>query len=447
MPNVIDSLVVTLGLDPAKYKRGTKEAEKTQQEFSRKTQDETRKRERMEKRIHTEQKKNNREFVRQGKEAVQVYRKIRNEALGVLAVFGAGAGMVAFAKHTITAAANLHFAARDMGISVQKMAGYQELMKSVGGSSGDANSMLQTAASVGANLKLGTDPELLATLSQFGTFHYKRGDFDNTEKMVSDIANAVHGVTQKYGRQAGMKYASMLGFNEAQYDVLTRGANRVQGEASYFGKRSGMTASGAAAAQQTRLQFQKMAETFAGIMRNILLQMQPVFQMMLGYLQKFANWSRSHQSEINKFMQRLVRHIEKLGPVLKDVAKDVKIFADALAGLLKSLSKSGATTINKPKPIDKSKTPTFLQALKALIVGSPKHSDIGIGAALQNIQLINRLGAPPSVNNSNNTTTANAHIQNVHINTQATDGNGIMQDLLGGGGLFSFVPQSDGALQ
>lgn len=480
MPNVIDALVVTLGLDPKEYKRGTKEAEKAQKDFSRKTERDTRKQTRLEKKIHDQRKKDNKEFIQQGKEAIQVYRKIRNEALSVLAVFGAGVGMVAFAKNTLTAAANLHFAARNMGVSVQKMAGYQELMKTVGGNASDAESLLKIASSPQAQRALGEPISLLPKLERTGTFHMQPGDLFNTEKMVTDIANAIHEEVQKHGVVKGRAYAESLGLNQAQFNALMKGGAWVQSQASYFGRRSGMTAAKSDRAQRERVQFEKIAQSFKGTMTNIVLDMQPIIDKLEGWATKMANWSVGHQKDIQKFMENFVNNMMKLGPVLKESAKDVMTLVNALSTMVKWFNKMGIHLSKKdtqlgPQTATDKKIKALpghaVSALKkdleglnkflwGIVPGSPENQDFisslrslwnggGIGSALENIQNINRLasGANGYMNNSNNTTTANAHIQNVHINTQATDGNGIMQDLLGGGGLFSFVPQSDGALR
>lgn len=478
MATVVDALVVTLGLDPAKYKRGTKEAEKTQQEFSRKTQDETRKRERMEKRIHTEQKKNNREFVRQGKEAVDIYRKIRNEALGVLAVFGAGVGMIEFAKHTITGAANVSLLSKNLGMSAKQVAGYQGAVEALGGSAADANSLLSQAATSVANLQNGLPPtHFLTEYRKFGG-QLRAGDLRDPQMLLEDVSGFLHQYAAQHGRRQSWDVAKDMGLSDAQFNLLVKGPGGMGHLVNEMARYSSVSNQNAAAAQKLRIEWQKMSATLGGIIRKIVLHMEPVFRMLLGQLQKFANWANSHQAEIQQFIQKLVKGFGDLVPKLETAARDLSQFVKQFDALVKEISKAmgylhihtkkSDTKLGPESPGIKHYKQTRNNVLESILFGlhvfdpgSSANNDFTSWlsshwngapspvAALSMIRNLDRLAAGRGgsyMNNSHNTTNSSeAHFGQVTIQTRATDAQGIFNEIGPALNLFPFVPQSDGA--
>lgn len=485
MATVIDSLLVTLGLDDKQFKQGTKEATKAQEEFAKKTEREGHRRERSEKKLHSERAKNTKQFVRQGKEAIDVYRKIRNELLGIAAIAGVGGGLLEFAKHTITGAANLHFAARDLGVSVKHLAGLQGALKVVGGHAGSAESLL-SAVNKPAQMNAAAQPavDFMRTLGLLGFKGNYRKDIQHPIKFLDDLAEAVKSYSAKHGAKNAIGLVERLGISKSGFDFLMQRKSPSE-QIAHYGALSGESAKRAAQAQRLRRQFENIAQSFTGAMQTVVFGMQPLIKKVEDYANNLAKSVVKHQGDIVQFMKHFATDVEKLGPKLKTAGDDAMILVKALAKLIhffdeigiglgvgaarathdktgalnttgKVLSGIGTGAVHGPQGKLLSEMERAGNVLWGFVPGSRQNREFvhaftrGLkvgkrsypGSVLWGIQTIHH-GAPSSVRNS---TTTTAHVQNVNINTPATDGRGIMQDLMFGA-VFPYVPQSDGALQ
>lgn len=141
MATVIDALIVTLGLDAANFKKGTKE-----------TTDAL-------KRTSSESSKTSKEMEAWGKNAAAGLSKLRNEALGLLAVFTAGMGIKNFVESTITSTASLGRMSENLNMSAKDLAMWQLANKNAGGSVEGMTATLKTQADEISKIKLGGTTE------------------------------------------------------------------------------------------------------------------------------------------------------------------------------------------------------------------------------------------------------------------------------------------------
>lgn len=114
--NIVDSLVVTLGLDSAKFTEGSK-----------KTRDDLK---------NTRENANQaaKEIAASGKQAAEFFGKLRNEALSLAAVFVGGMGVKAFVSNITTADAALGRASKNLGIATETLSAWGQVAERNGGS-------------------------------------------------------------------------------------------------------------------------------------------------------------------------------------------------------------------------------------------------------------------------------------------------------------------------
>jgi hypothetical protein len=126
VPTVIDSLFVALGLDPTGYNRGLKAAAEQRDKFSKEEQEAARKRSETEaKQARTREEHN--------KRLVDGYHRIRNEMLGLLALFTAGRGIKDFVRDLTQGDAAAGRFAHTVNMSVEDLGAWEEAAKRVGG--------------------------------------------------------------------------------------------------------------------------------------------------------------------------------------------------------------------------------------------------------------------------------------------------------------------------
>lgn len=120
MPTVIDSLVVTLGLDAAKFTTG----QRTAREDLTKTRQNA----------NTAAK----EISASGAQAAQFFGKLRNEALSLAAVFVGGMGLKSLVQNINTADAATGRLSRNLGISTETLTTWGAVIERAGGSATEA---------------------------------------------------------------------------------------------------------------------------------------------------------------------------------------------------------------------------------------------------------------------------------------------------------------------
>lgn len=121
MATVIDALLVTLGLDASGYKSGTEEVAKQQANLEKLLKKDAKERTELDKKAERAQKLRAEAFEKQGKKAAETFGKIREHALGLIAVLAGGVGMAEFSKATIDQSANLGRLSHNLGMSIKDL--------------------------------------------------------------------------------------------------------------------------------------------------------------------------------------------------------------------------------------------------------------------------------------------------------------------------------------
>jgi hypothetical protein len=150
MPTVIDSLVITLGIDPAEFKKGTEVAAANMK--------------RMRESASTAAK----EMEADGKKAAQFFNQIKVEALSLIGVLLGGRGIAAFTADATRSMAALGRAAVNVGESVRGLAAFQNVIERNGGSAESATASLKGYADAIERFKLRGDASILKFLNPIG---------------------------------------------------------------------------------------------------------------------------------------------------------------------------------------------------------------------------------------------------------------------------------------
>lgn len=203
MPNVVDSLVVELGLDPSKFTEGQKQA----LDAFHRTQE-----------AAVAGAKN---IESQGKRTTEYFAGLKREALTLLAVFMGGRGIAEMVNHITNLDASTARLARTFNISTENLAKWQIAVREVGGSAESARSAIGGIAGAvqSAAILQNWDPNMVALFSRMGL---DRSEWADPDKVLSKLA--------EFGQSPGMKghperFAAwakfMPGMNQDLINLLT----------------------------------------------------------------------------------------------------------------------------------------------------------------------------------------------------------------------------------
>lgn len=310
MANVIDALVVTLGLDAKGYTTGQKQASKalkdTGSEASRVAKD----------------------MEAKGKQAAMFFSKLRNEALGLLAIFTAGVGIKNFVVDTVTSSASLGRLSENLGLATEKLSAYRLANQLAGGTAAGMDAQLKESALESAKMKrgqgsasaeafyaLGGDPK---ALKDGNTFMLAR------MKIVSDI--------YKIDVAAGALAAQQMGISEDTFNLAKHGPEAFQAKVAELEKLSKFTKEDSAQAEILRQKFILLNESFQLTSSKIVTALMPAFESLIGQFQNLADWLLLNKDDIVAFFKDISAGIESVsyiaGPILKLIAEGWKNIFD-----------------------------------------------------------------------------------------------------------------------
>lgn len=150
MPTVVDSLVVTLGLDPAKFKAGEGEVTAGL------------------KRVRDESTRTGKEMEAAGKTAAQFFSQAKIEALGLIGTLVGAGGMLAFTQSATRSLAELGRTALNIGVAIPQLNAFQNVIERNGGSADSATASMKGLVDQIERFKVFGDPSVFKFLNPIG---------------------------------------------------------------------------------------------------------------------------------------------------------------------------------------------------------------------------------------------------------------------------------------
>lgn len=309
--NIIDELVVVLGIDASDYEKKQKGIEASLKKFG-ETSD-----------------KQTKLIAESAKKAAHAFSALKIEILGAIAAYGLGDGIKGFIESNVrgNAALGRHAAALRMSAADLKAWGYAA--QSVGGKAEDATNALQSVAAGFAEARnKGTSPLIQASW---------RYGFKVSEDPVQTLLSLSRRMTEaakKYGPQQALQIANAAGVsNWNAQQMLMLGPDRLQQLVAHYRKRTGnVDTKDATAFQQTMTDiradignlrddlFAKMApalEIFAKKFEAFLDKITPKLEVLV---ERFGKWLESIDwnkviNGIEVFIAKLQQLVQTLGGV------------------------------------------------------------------------------------------------------------------------------------
>ena len=210
MTTVIDSLVVTLGLDPTQFSKGQREAldafKKTQEEAV----------------------KGGKSIEEQSKKSLDALGGIKTQALELFAVFTGGKGLIEFAAHTVTANAQLGRLSRNLNISAETLSKWQGATRIFGGDAAQMATTFTTISDAVEGFKIGKISPLIADFRALSSAGGTIIDINKgVDQTLLDISANLAKVNAADPARAGL-LGRMIGLDPGLYDLLVKGPKATQ---------------------------------------------------------------------------------------------------------------------------------------------------------------------------------------------------------------------------
>ncbi|MBU2841853.1 phage tail tip lysozyme [Acidithiobacillus thiooxidans] len=310
MATVIDALLVTLGLDASAFKTGTIEAAKQQSKLENLLKKDSKERTELDKKAADAQKKRAEQFEKQGKHAAETFGKIRDHALGLIAVLAGGVGIAEFGKEMITGAANVKRLADNLGMHSRQVQAWQSSLKAVGGTAQSASNMLLTMSdSMTALHTSGMGPT--SQMSAMQKFGINPGATNNAATGLLRVSRYLSALYKIHPNEA-REHAAEMGFDESQFNLLKH-YYALKKKLAYYEVHPVYTKAQEQQAVMMQTKLVQFGNSVKRVATAIAYQFLPIFQKLLVKLQGWANWAMSHQSQIVGWVDVFVAGLTKLG--------------------------------------------------------------------------------------------------------------------------------------
>ncbi|HFS7474950.1 TPA: hypothetical protein ACH1PF_002528 [Enterobacter cloacae] len=303
MPTIIDSLVVTLGLDSSGFKKGQTEVKKGLDD-TRKNADQTAK-----------------DMEAAGKRAASFFGSIRTELLALVGVTLSAQGIKTFITNMTSDLMRLGIESRALDISAKSLDGWERAAAAAGSTAERIAGTLGNFQKTLTNIRTGggQDDPLFGALASFAgatgaNFDYQN---DNAEKIMRKIASN----WGKLSKDAQRRFGGMFGFDNATQQGLANGS-LVQ-DADRFAKISRATDEATRKALEFNRRLQEMKQNFAAASQVLYEALIPYIEKLIPLIEKFGIWISTHGPEISKFFS--------------DTADEINKVVDAVGGLENAL--------------------------------------------------------------------------------------------------------------
>lgn len=312
MPTIIDSLVVTLGLDSSGFKKGQTEVKKGLDD-TRKNADQTAK-----------------DMEAAGKRAASFFGSIRTELLALVGVTLSAQGIKTFITNMTSDLMRLGIESRALDISAKSLDGWERAAAAAGSTAERMAGTLGNFQKTLTNIRTGggQDDPLFGALASFAgatgaNFDYQN---DNAEKIMRKIASN----WGKLSKDAQRRFGGVFGFDNATQQGLANGS-LVQ-DADKFAKASKATDEATKKALEFNRRLVDMKQNFSAASQVLYEALIPYIEKLIPLIEKFGNWIASHGPEIQKFFSDSANEVNKVIDAVGGLENALKILLAFVVG-------------------------------------------------------------------------------------------------------------------
>lgn len=266
MATVIDSLIVTLGLDNKDFQQGMKDTEKGLSD-TRKNTDRVGK-----------------QIAASGKDAAEFFGQMQRSAIKFFAVLTAGKGLINFTRDVVTTGANLSRLSKNLNISADTIHRWGKASELNGGSMEGFLGTLQNLNNQVTEIFMKGDSAITPYLRQLGvSVTDAAGKAKPLTTVLGDIADA----TEKAfpDRQQRYAYLQQMGFDEGTINLIAKGGKELR---STLAAQQGFSQKDADAAYRAEQTWIKAQQRLEKLTRELVVKVLPSLERLAESFVKMA---------------------------------------------------------------------------------------------------------------------------------------------------------------
>lgn len=258
MATVIDSLIVTLGLDNKDFQQGVKDTEKGLSDTRKKTD------------------RVGKQIAASGKDAAEFFGQMQRSAIKFFAVLTAGKGLINFTRDVVTTGANLSRLSKNLNISADTMHRWGKASELNGGSMEGFLGILQNLNNQVTEIFMRGDSAITPYLRQLGV---SVTDAAGKAKPLTDVLGDIADATEKAfpDRQQRYAYLQQMGFDEGTINLIAKGGKELR---STLAAQQGFSQKDADAAYKAEQTWIKAQQRLEKLTRDLVIKVLPSLERL-----------------------------------------------------------------------------------------------------------------------------------------------------------------------
>lgn len=320
MATIIDALVVTFGLDTSQFKKEKGETTKATKQLT------------------DAEKRSGKEIEEANKRAGESFKKVRNEVLGLLAIFTAGMGLKNFTESTIASAANLGFMAKNLQMSTTELSAWQRAAERAGGSAEGITKALQDSQQTVAKFKIGQVDDSAQAFLRWGG---NANDLKDGNTYLLARSRIIHSMFEQDPARARL-IAQAMGVGDGEFNLMKQGEQAMLSLVAAQRKNSAVTDEQAAKALKLKNEWLDLSDRLKYTGTTIVLELIPIFEKWAQKLQVLADWVADHKADIAQWIDNAIAAVQRFIQWADKAAESVGGWKNVLIALaaIKVLSMS-----------------------------------------------------------------------------------------------------------
>ncbi len=283
MADIIDAFIVTLGLDGSNFKKGEADTKKSLRS------------------LEDESSTTAKEMEKRGKQAAQFFASIKVEALSLLAVLTAGAGLKSFVTASIDSSAQLGRLAHNVDSSTEALSAWEGAAARSGGTAESMAGTFRNVSTELAKFKLGLSSDFVQWFARAG------GDFTKLKEVngtMIELSQIVSDLDKKDPGKA-LLIAKNLGIDENTFNFLRRGPQYVQEQLEAQKRLGVVTEADAQRAQQLQARIEGLRQSSEKLGRDLLTKAAPALEWLLEKISDLAVMAQKNGPAVAAFFTTL----------------------------------------------------------------------------------------------------------------------------------------------
>jgi hypothetical protein len=306
--NVIDALVITLGLDDAQFQAKLEKSFKSLTNFAKKEEAVERKRSKddsEQKRKASEiERKQHLERERQIKTATEGYKKLSGAIVGMVGAMAGMAGMKAFITGSMNSLLGVGRASQNLRMSARDVAAWGKTIEAVGGKSEDMIATMRSMDLAIVNYKKGfnVDNPFVAWLNNQGiNLQNADGSVRTMGEMLPEIADAFNKFTPEDQTIMPQKY----GWSDDFVTLLRKGGEELRRMQQEKLAQVAIDEDAIRRAEALQAAWSDVKGRLEKVRMALFEKLMPYLEKAVGHLERFSKWVEANSGRISEFFSGL----------------------------------------------------------------------------------------------------------------------------------------------